>query len=460
METKRGETEELAQFVSKLKFEDLPQNVIEHTKLCILDSVGCGLFGNSQECVEILADYVEKLGGRKEATIWKNKKKTNVANAVLVNGTSCHSFEIDDTHHQSAFHPGSVVIPTAISMSEYNKNISVEKFLTAIVAGYEAGTRIGMCVGGSAHFQRGFHNQGTLGTFAAAVTTGYILDLSIEEMINAIGLAGSQAAGLLAAQYGAMAKRFHSGKAAMNGIYSAQLAQMGFTGINNVIEAKFGGFCSSTSSVMDLEKVTQGLGENFELPNVGFKVYSCCASNQTSVDAVKKLLDQGLDVNKISKILVRTTSATQEHVGWEYKPSTILTAQMNMPYTIAVTLLEGDAFVNQYTMKKIYNDKIISIANRVEVLGDEELDSLGPDYRHSCIVQVETNDGEKWLQRVDHRKGSKENPVTKEELIKKFKILTQDIISRESIEKIIKLIFDIEEDDNFHRFIKELNRVY
>lgn len=457
MKEKRGETLVLAQFVNELQFKDIPPHVIESAKFCILDSIGCGLFGNSQKCVEILADYVEKLGGREEATIWQNKKKNSAANAALVNATSCHSFEIDDTHHNAALHSGSVVIPTAIAMSEAIGNISGEKFLTAIVAGYEAGARIGMCVGGSAHFQRGFHNQGTVGTFSAATTAGKILGLSTEEMVNAIGLAGSQAAGLMAAQYGAMAKRFHSGKAAMNGIYSAQLAQMGFTGIPDVIEAKFGGFCSSTSSVMDLEKITQGLGENFELHNVGFKIYSCCASSQTSVDAAKDLLRQGLDVSKIAKILVHTTTATKEHVGWKYKPFNILTAQMNMPFTIAVTLIEGDAFIKQYTPEKISDPKLIALANKVEVVADKELDKLGPDFRHASIVEVETIDGAKWQKRVDYRKGSKENPLTKEELIEKFKMVTKGILVKEEAKHMIDLVLGIEEERNFKEFLQKIS---
>lgn len=445
----KGETFALAQFVSDLQFENLPRQVIDHVKLCILDSIGCGMFGNSQKCVEILAKYVEKLGGREEATVWQNKKKTNAANAAMVNATSCHSFEIDDTHHNAVFHPGSVVIPVAVAMAEAQGNITGEKFITSVVAGYEVGSRIGMCVGGSAHFQRGFHPQGTIGAFSAAATAGKILGLSCEEMINALGLAGSQAAGLMAAQYGAMAKRFHSGKAAQNGIYSAQLAQIGFTGIRDIIEAKFGGFCSSTSEFMILEKITEGLGEIFELPNVGFKIYSCCASNQTSVDAGRELLRQGLDVNKITDIRIRVTTATKEHVGWKYKSESIVTAQMNMPFTFAITLLEGNAFIEQFTSEKINNSKIIALADKVKVIADDQLDKLGTDFRHACIVEIETADGNKWSQRVDHRKGSKENPVTKDEVIGKFKFINKNILTENKQNVLIDLIFSIENDRNF-----------
>ena len=219
-------TRELARFAAELTYDKIPAPVIERIKLCILDSFGCGIFGSTLPWAKIVADFSKDLGGKRESAVWGRNFKVSAPNAALANGTAVHSFELDDLHKTSIVHPGSVVLAPALAMAESVGGCSGQEFLTAVIAGYEVAIRVGMSVGTS-HLQRGFHPTGTNGTFGAGAAAGRILKLDADLMTHALGIAGTQAAGLMAAQYSAMVKRMHAGRAAQSGVYGALLAQRG-----------------------------------------------------------------------------------------------------------------------------------------------------------------------------------------------------------------------------------------
>ena len=383
-------TRELARFASELTYDKIPTPVIERIKLCILDSFGCGLFGSTLPWSIIVADFAKDLGGAGESTVWGRNFKVSAANAALANGTAVHSFELDDLHKTSIVHPGSVVLAPALALAEALGGCDGKEFLTAVVAGYEVAIRVGMSVGTS-HLQRGFHPTGTNGTFGAGAAAGKILRLDQEKMTHALGIAGTQAAGLMAAQYSAMVKRMHAGRAAQSGVYGALLAQKGLTGITNILEADYGGYCQVMADNCDMEKLTVGLGERFETGRVGFKPYAAGGSTHTAHEGVKSIMEEfHLKPDQISKITVRTTTATYKHTFWEYKPEGVTAAQMNIPYVVAVTALEHAIFIDQFTEEKIKDPAIIQFSRKVEVIPDPELDKLGPEFRHVVVAEVQT----------------------------------------------------------------------
>lgn len=239
-------TSALADFTAGLAFDHIPSKVIDHLKICMLDTFGCGLFGSTLPWSSILMDTIndfEHNEGQK-VTIWGTPYKMSAPNAALINGTMVHGFELDDLHKRSIVHPGSVATTAAFAAAEHKGKVNGPELLTAVVAGYEVGARVGMCMGVS-HLRQGWHPTGTHGTFAAAAAAGKILALNQQQMIHALGIAGSQAAGLMAAQYSSMVKRFHAGRAAQSGVYAALLAQRGFTGISNIFESDYGGYCTA-----------------------------------------------------------------------------------------------------------------------------------------------------------------------------------------------------------------------
>ena len=254
---------------------------------------------------------------------------------------------MDDLHRVGVIHPGAEAIPAADAGSARGK-VDGERFLTAMVAGYEVGCRVGM-TGGASQLRRGFHPSATSGTFAAGAAAAKMLQLDPVKTLHTLGIAGTQAAGLMAAQHSSMVKRMHPGRSAQAGVYGALLANKGFTGIEDVLEASYGGFCSTFCDNPNLY-LDRGSGERFETLNVGCKPYPCCGSNHTSIDALKILRDHSeVNAENVDKIRIRTTRATKLHVGWPYEPKSMTTAQMNLPFCVAALLHDRDFFVDQVT---------------------------------------------------------------------------------------------------------------
>ena len=362
-------TQTLAEYVSTLAYKKIPQEVISHAKLCIIDALGCALFGSTLPWGKIITSFTKEMGKGKGALIWGDGSEVPSTNAPLANGTLIHSFEMDDLHRVGVIHPGSEAIPAADALVRRGGHVDGKQFLTAVIAGYEVGCRVGM-TGGASQLRRGFHPSATSGTFAAGAAAAKMLRLNPGKTLHALGIAGTQAAGLMAAQHSSMVKRMHPGRSAQAGVYGALLAAKGFTGIENILEAPYGGFCSTFCDNPNLSHLTQDLGVRFETLNVGCKPYPCCGSNHTSIDALKKILREHPEVNaeSVDKIRIRTTRATKLHVGWAYEPKSMTTAQMNLPFCVAVLLHDRDFFVDQITEKSIHSEAVVKTTKKLRSL--------------------------------------------------------------------------------------------
>jgi aconitate decarboxylase len=434
----------LARYVEGLQYDDIPPEVMHHIKLCLLDGLGCGLFGATLPWSRILADFVGSRGGLHEARVWGSSHRVPADAAVLANGTSLHGFEMDDLHPRSIVHPGSVTIPVVLALGEARGLVSGKEALLAMVAGYELSARVGMALG-AAHLRRGFHPTGTIGTFAAAATAGKVLRLPAEQLVHALGIAGTQAAGLMAAQYSSMVKRMHAGRAAQSGVYGALLAERGFTGISNILEAEYGGFCSTYTEACDWAALTAGLENRFETLNVGFKPYPCCGSNHTSLDAVKELLTtNGIRPDQIAQVRIHTTHATYLHVGWEYRPESVTTAQMNLSYCVGALLRDGELFVDQFLPDRLADPDILSWIRRIEISHDPQLDALGDSGRHAVRVEIALLDGKVHATQVRHAWGSAHRPMKEEEVRRKFALLVGRVHPPEAVGKLVAAVDTLE----------------
>jgi aconitate decarboxylase len=353
-------TQTLAHYISGLSYRQIPQAVVSHVKLCLIDSFGCALFGSTLPWGKIITSFAKEMGKGKGSLIWGDGAEVPSTSAPLANGTLIHSFEMDDLHRVGVIHPGAEAIPAADALVRRAGNVDGKRFLTAVIAGYEVGCRVGM-TGGASQLRRGFHPSATSGTFAAGAAAAKMLQLNPVKTLHALGIAGTQAAGLMAAQHASMVKRMHPGRSAQAGVYGALLAAKGFTGIEDILEAPYGGFCSTFCDNPNLSHLTQDLGKRFETLNVGCKPYPCCGSNHTSLDALKRILLDHPEVNaeNVDKIRIRTTRATKLHVGWPYEPNSMTTAQMNLPFCVAVLLHDRDFFVDQVTKKSIRSEAIL-----------------------------------------------------------------------------------------------------
>jgi 2-methylcitrate dehydratase PrpD len=255
-----------------------------------------------------------------------------------------------------------------------------------------------------------------------------------------------------------MVKRMHPGRSAQAGVYGALLAAKGFTGIEDVLEAPYGGFCSTFIDKPNLSHLTDQLGERFETVNVGFKPYPCCGSNHTSIDALKKILREHPEVSaeNVEKIRIRATRATKLHVGWPYEPKSMTTAQMNLLFCVAVLLHDRDFFVDQVTEKSIRRRDILATTKKIEVIEDAQFDLLGDEGRHGVELEVQLRDGQSYREKVLHAKGSDKHPMTREEVLQKFRLLASRVLSSSRVEKLEDTLLNLEKLDDARKIAKLL----
>jgi len=437
-------TRDLARFSATLQFDDIPAEVIGHIKLSILDSIGVCLHGVTLPWTRHVQDMVEAEGARAEASIFGSGKKTSAANAVLVNSTAGHAFELDDIHKESIIHPGSLALPVALALAEAQGSASGQALITAIVAGYEVGARVGNAATVRL-LLNGFHPQGTSGAFVAAATAARMLDLDSDQTLHCLGIVGSQAGGLMAAQEGAMVKRLHSGRAAQSGIYSAQLARRGFTGVEDVLEAAYGGYLVTHSDNPAPEKLTAGLGTIWEVSNVGFKPYAAVTSIHTALDALLQIIrDNGLGAADIAAVDVAISEATYVHCAWEYKAQGLTAAQMNLYFGLAMIAIDGNAFVEQYREDRLQDPAVLDFIGRITARIDPEIEAMGAAFRHAARVSVRTRDGRTLDAEILNRRGSAENPLSAEDVERKFRDVVRSCLPAAQIEDLIGLVQGLE----------------
>src|SRR5699024_6931294 len=209
-------SETLANYVFNLDLNEVSKEVVEKVKFCILDTVAVGIKGSRSQEASIVEKVIRRNGGKEEASIFNSNLKSTPLNAALVNSTMVHSLELDDTDRYTFYHPGASIITSALAIAQ-TTNCSSKRLIEAIITGYEVSIRIADAAN-PAHRNKGFHTSGTIGTFGAGVACAKILGLNIEQIINTIGISGTQAAGLFEfSADGSMTKRIHPGKAAWNG---------------------------------------------------------------------------------------------------------------------------------------------------------------------------------------------------------------------------------------------------
>jgi len=415
-------TARMAEFVAGLTFEAIPPDVIARIKLLILDALGCALYGARLEWSRILCDTLVDLDTTSACGVWGTQLRLSAPHAALANGALVQSFELDDVHRQGVLHVGAVALPPLFAIAEM-RGMTGQDFLRAAVAGYEIGPRVGMCMGPQ-HLVQGWHSGATVGVFSAAAAASAALRLSTAKITHALGIAGTQASGLMAAQFGSMVKRMHAGRAAQSGLYAALLAEHGFTGITDVFENPYGGFCTTFSASpdrFDREELVAGLGEKFETMRISVKLYSCVSTNHTSLDALRKIQERHpFRAADVEQIVIRCSRATLDHAGWPYRPEGMTAAQLNLSFCIATLLLEGDVFVEQFSPDAIHNPDRIAFARKVKVVEDPEITARGAKFRHMVQVTVHLRNGTTLSETVEAPRGSEENFPADEIIIEKF----------------------------------------
>jgi 2-methylcitrate dehydratase PrpD len=428
-------TRKLAEALAEVSYSDLPAPVIEEAKRAVLDWLGSAMAGSIEPPARMAQRVAAGLGRSEEATVF-SAGRASAAAAALANGAASHILEFDDVHKGSTLHPAAPVIPAALAVAERG-HASGRDFLLAVVAGYEAALRVGEAVNPSHYYF--WHPTGTAATFGAAAGAGSLLKLSKNQMLDALGTAGTQAAGLWEFNAeGAMSKHLHPGKAAFNGVLSADLAREGFSGASRILEGDRG-FFRAMSTSHDASRITDGLGERWKIVENCYKMHSCCGHTHTAIDVALSLRRDA----EICAIQIELYGPGYEIVK-EMNPRTPYQAKFSIAYCVAAALAEGRVGLEQFSADRfgvdgVSDPAIARLLAKTRVLVAEELTAQYPA-AWPARLSVTLADGTMLKGSSDYPRGNPENPVSTEGLEEKFASLIAprfgEAVARRAIDKI------------------------
>jgi 2-methylcitrate dehydratase PrpD len=403
----------LATFAANLRFEDIPAPVLRRAEDLFLDWFGSALAGKTGRPVQAIASFARQMGpqdGPCEVLI--SRRRTTPLFAAMVNAASSHFAEQDDVHNGSVFHPAAVVFPVALAIAQ-SIGASGRELLTASVAGYEVGIRVGEFLGRS-HYKI-FHTTGTAGTLAAAAAAGHLLRLNPEQMLHAFGSAGTQAAGLWEfLRDAADSKQLHTAHAAAGGLGAAYLASEGFTGARRILEGAQG-MAAGMSRDADPAKLTDRLGQRWALAETSFKFHASCRHTHPAADALLQVVSaHGLRPEDVARVTARVHQGAIDVLGPVVDPQTVHQAKFSMGTVLGLIAEFGKAGLTEF--EGFYKDpRIAAFRDKVEMVLDQEVDQAYPA-RWIGKVTVHTVDGRTLEGRVDEPKGDPGNTLSREEL--------------------------------------------
>lgn len=437
------QSEQLATFAANLQFSDIPAHVIARCEDLLLDTLGSILAGSTARPVKTI-DAFAKLQGPTtgKSQVLGNVRSTTALFASLVNAAAAHMVEQDDVHNGSVFHPAAVVFPPALAVAQ-EIGASGKELLTACVAGYEVGIRVGEFLGRS-HY-RIFHTTGTAGTIAAAVTVGRLLKLNPEQMLDAIGSAGTQAAGLWEfLRTAADSKQLHTAKAAANGLIAAYLAKDGFTGAKQILEGAQG-MGAGMSTDADPRKLVDGLGTRWALPETSFKYHASCRHTHPAADALQVVMkDNNLSASDIASVVTHVHQGAIDVLGAVVKPETVHQSKFSMGTVLALIAIQNFAGLAEFDAA-LHDEQVGAFREKVTMELDEEVDTAYPN-RWIGKVTVTTNDGRVFKGRVDEPKGDPGNTLSRPEIEDKVMRLGQyeNAASTDTIKHLIDYVWDLQ----------------
>jgi 2-methylcitrate dehydratase PrpD len=369
--------------------------------------------------------------------------------AVLLNSTFIQGFELDDFHPLAPLHSTSLIVPVLLATAGHLGGASGDAALTAAVAGFEVGPRVGLALHGSQMLSRGWHSGPVFGTHTAATVAGKLRGLGADELEDALGMAGTQSAGLMAAQYEAMSKRMQHGFAARNGYYAAGLAAGGYTGIKQVFDRPYGGYLAvfGEGHNPDPAQVIAGLGQGWHTELIMVKSYAAQGGLHGTIQAALELrAEHGIDPKTVSRIEIRVGHTVYHHGWWQpQRPLTSIGAQMNLGYAAAVALLDGQVLPPQFTGERLDADDVWELLHRVDVKLDENIQNAPIQERFATELTITLKDGSILHKRIAVPHGGPGDPVTNQELIAKYRSLVGPLMPAARLDAIQAAVLGIDE---------------
>lgn len=433
MDTTIPATRALADWLGGLRYDNLPESVRAQARLCLLDYLGCALLGSTRDQAKSLFRLIERLGGAQQVSLIGSRIKTTPTYAALGNGVlGSASLLLEDTAAESFAHPGVNVVPAALAVAEYVDAGGTE-LLTAIVAGYEVAMRVGAAAGWQT-FEKGWHSRGAFNVFGAGAAAGILLGLSSTEAFCAVlGLAGTQASGLVEASSPYDGWLLLSGSGAQDGVLAAFLAANGWTAGCTVIEGSHG-YLQAVAAAPRPERVIAGLGETFEIESITRKRHASSSLTHSAMDLVIELKEaHDLTAESIEAIDVRTIDIHYLLDG--HWPERRLEGPHSLPYLLAVAFLDGEVLDPQFAPERREDPLVRYLFDRVTVSADPELTAKVPA-ELPAKVMIRLKDGREVDGYRPYPKGDPRDPLTEEELVSKFRRLASRRVGDERLDAI------------------------
>ncbi|PYI00300.1 2-methylcitrate dehydratase PrpD [Aspergillus sclerotiicarbonarius CBS 121057] len=447
-------TRTLASWLEELSPATIPEEIRTRAKYLVLDGLGCALLGARLPWSVKAHDAITAIEGTGKCTVigWNESLPPNAA--ALLNSTFVQAFDLDDVHVEAPIHAASVIVPAVLAAAQQEQPgpvISGHDFLTAMVAGFEVAPRVGLAMGGTHMLTIGWHSGAIFGPAGSAAAVSKLLGLPADQIEDALGLACTQACGLMSAQFESMVKRMHHGFASRSGVLASYLARQGFTGIKEIFDRSYGGFLQMFTLGSESEpryfpdEVCKELGETWHMKKIREKPYALCAGTHCTVDCLRELQrlypEQMAEWRRIVKIEAEMARAAMKKVGWApQKPATVTAAQMCIPYAVALQVVDGEIVPGQFAPGKLNREELWDIIDKVEC---REV----PEFDHSWAqrVKVTFEDGEVIETVVKAPRGV--NPaLSNEEVLEKWRSVTRGVISEERQREIEAVVLNMEEE--------------
>jgi 2-methylcitrate dehydratase PrpD len=466
MTEQSGATGAVVDFISRARWKDFPVEAVSIGKRCIIDGLGVILAGSTQDASRILRDYVRGADARADSTAFGPQAfKTGAASAALMNGTSGHALDWDDTQLATSAdrifglltHPTVPPLAAALAVGE-QRRISGEQFLEAFLTGFEVECKIAEAIHPS-HYKKGFHSSGTIGTFGAMTATAKLLGLDADRISHALAIAASMASGIRV-NFGSMTKPLHVGRASQNGVMAAELAASGFTGGSDALDPPWGFFqVLSHGDGFDADRIVGTLGRPHTIvwPGVSIKPYPCGVLGHPTMDAMRRLvMTHDVQPDQIKAIRVRAGSNILNPLRYPIAANE-LEAKFCPAFMVAAIALRRKAGIHEFNDAFVQSAPVQAMMRRVERVLDPEIEAKGWAKIRST-VEVDTVDGRTLVEHADERyRGGPDLPFTREELFEKFSDCASLVLPSTAVDETFALVEALEDLEDIGDLVRQLS---
>lgn len=428
-------------------YADLPKQVIEKSRRVLVDFLSEVAVGFKEgQFARIANGYLAEIGGREEATILGMSLRVPAMHAAMAMGIMGHSIELDDGHRWGTSHPAVAIVPAVIAAAERNNN-TFEDLLTAIVIGYDVMLRAARAINPS-HLKRGFHSTGTCGSLGAAAACARLLGLDNKEMAYAISIGGLQSAGLQEMLHDHPGiKPIQPGKSALAGVLASDLAKRGAKSPRTLFEGQHGWLKAMCFGEYSLDALSGDLGSRWEIMNTYTKLYPTCRHCHATIDLAREARSELECVpDDIDRVEVHSYSLGVAEVGQIFCPATFEEAMFSMPFAVAIAFERGNVTLQDYSPETLNDEKLRSLAKKVNIKIDEKMDAIYPEERGS-YMQVVLQDGRSFEKAIPVAKGEPENPVTDKDLLEKLGSMLAPHYPKEFLERLWEICVEKEISD-------------